>query len=142
VWGTLHGGALAVTRMWQRARAASGASRAPSQGLLAIVAPVATFHFVCLGWLFFRAPTLAHAGLALAQLGRGGWTLEHVTSRVVLVLAVAGASHVVPRRWEVWVREAFVMTPAVVQGLVLAALAMALHLAAAAKPEPFVYGQF
>jgi hypothetical protein len=65
-----------------------------------------------------------------------------VTTRVIVVLAVAGASHVVPRRWEAWAREAFVTTPAVVQGLVLAALAMALHLAAAAKPEPFVYGQF
>jgi len=30
----------------------------------------------------------------------------------------------------------------VVQGLVLAAAAMAIHLAASAKPEPFVYGQF
>jgi hypothetical protein len=35
-----------------------------------------------------------------------------------------------------------VSTPAVVQGLILAAFAVALHLAASAKPEPFVYGQF
>jgi hypothetical protein len=35
-----------------------------------------------------------------------------------------------------------VRTPALVQGVVLAAVAMGLHLAAAAKPEPFVYGQF
>ena len=33
-------------------------------------------------------------------------------------------------------------TPAPVQGLVLAAAAVALHLAAGVKPEPFVYGQF
>jgi hypothetical protein len=29
-----------------------------------------------------------------------------------------------------------------VQGVVLAAAAVALHVAASAKPEPFVYGQF
>jgi hypothetical protein len=35
-----------------------------------------------------------------------------------------------------------VRTPAYVQGIVLAGIAIGLHLAAAAKPEPFVYGQF
>jgi D-alanyl-lipoteichoic acid acyltransferase DltB (MBOAT superfamily) len=139
VWGTLHGGALAVTRMWQRARVSGkvAAIRAPTW-----VAPVATFHFVCLGWLFFRAPTLAHAGLALAQLARGGWAFEHIAPRVAWVVAGAALLHAAPRTWETRVREAFVETPAVVQGLVLAALAMALHLAASVKPEPFVYGQF
>jgi hypothetical protein len=52
------------------------------------------------------------------------------------------ALHFVPKDWETRAREVFVRTPAVVQGLVLAAAAMAIHLAASAKPEPFVYGQF
>jgi hypothetical protein len=41
-----------------------------------------------------------------------------------------------------WLRERFVKTPAVVQGIVLAAAACGIHLAAGAKTEPFVYGQF
>jgi D-alanyl-lipoteichoic acid acyltransferase DltB (MBOAT superfamily) len=141
VWGALHGGALAATRMWQRARGSAGRARSP-RGARAWLGPILTFHFVCLGWLFFRAPTLAHAGLALAQLGRGTWSLDHVTPRVLAVLGTAAALHLVPRDWEARVRETFVRTPAPLQGVVLAALAMALHLAAAAKPEPFVYGQF
>jgi alginate O-acetyltransferase complex protein AlgI len=138
VWGTLHGAALAATRMWQRARGRAE----PSRGAIAWVFPLLTFHFVCFGWLFFRAPTLAHAGLMLSQLVRGTWSLDHVTPRVLGVLAVAALLHLVPHDWETRVRDAFVETPALVQGLVLAALAMALHLAAAVKPEPFVYGQF
>jgi alginate O-acetyltransferase complex protein AlgI len=97
---------------------------------------------VCFAWIFFRAPTFEHATLALAQLVRGGWTLEHVSRRVPAVLGAAVLLHVVPRAWKESLRDAFVRTPALVQGLVLAAAAVALHLVAGAKPEPFVYGQF
>jgi D-alanyl-lipoteichoic acid acyltransferase DltB (MBOAT superfamily) len=145
VWGALHGAALTVTRVWQRARRAKApvaSGELGARGPWSWVAPVATFHFVCFAWMFFRAPTLAHVGLALAQLGRGTWSLDHVAPRVLAVLGAAWLLHLVPRGWEERVREAFAETPAVVQGVVLAALAMALHLAADAKPEPFVYGQF
>jgi alginate O-acetyltransferase complex protein AlgI len=141
VWGALHGGALTVTRVWQRRRDGR-AEKKPGGALGRALATLATFHFVCLAWVFFRAPTFAHATLALAQLGRGGWTLQHITPKVVPVLLVAMALHFVPRDREARAREAFVRTPAVVQGLVLAVTALAVHLAASAKPEPFVYGQF
>ena len=137
LWGALHGGALAVTRMWQRLR-----GDRESRALPRALQTVATFHFVCFAWIFFRAPTFSHAILALEQMGRGHWTMEHVTPQVVLVVAFALLIHALPRAWEARTREVFVRTPALVQGLVLAMAAMALHLAAAAKPEPFVYGQF
>jgi D-alanyl-lipoteichoic acid acyltransferase DltB (MBOAT superfamily) len=138
LWGALHGGALAVTRMWQR-RAGATESTSPAAR---VIATLATFHFVCLAWIFFRAPTIAHAMLALRQIAHGTWAFDHVAPKVVLVLAATAALHVVPRRAEMAAREAFVRTTPVLQGLVLAAVAIALHLAAAAKAEPFVYGQF
>jgi len=141
VWGTLHGGALAVTRMWQRARGGKLAAAADPPWMRWL-ATLATFHFVCLAWIFFRAPTFAHATLALHQIARGTWTMEHIAPEVVVVVAAALLLHLVPRAWESRARESFVRTPALVQGLVLAAVAVALHLAAGAKPEPFVYGQF
>jgi D-alanyl-lipoteichoic acid acyltransferase DltB (MBOAT superfamily) len=147
IWGALHGGALAVTRMWQRwrdgRRIREGKASARSGSPLGqVLATVATFHFVCLAWIFFRAPTFAHAGLALEQMAHGAWTMGHITPKVVPVIVVAMALHFVPKDWENRARDAFVGTPAVVQGFVLAAAAMAIHLAASAKPEPFVYGQF
>jgi hypothetical protein len=39
-------------------------------------------------------------------------------------------------------RDRFVVTPSLVQGILLAAAAYGVHLAAGAKAEPFVYGQF
>jgi len=143
VWGALHGGALAVTRVWQRARGKGGGEATGSASAVGrVVATLATFHFVCFAWIFFRAPTFAHAALALDQMAHGAWTMDHIAPKVVPVIAAAMALHFVPRDWEARAREAFVRTPAVVQGLVLAAAAMAIHLAASAKPEPFVYGQF
>jgi D-alanyl-lipoteichoic acid acyltransferase DltB (MBOAT superfamily) len=142
VWGALHGGALAVTRMWQRSRRGGAAERAKGSTVGGVLATLATFHFVCFAWIFFRAPTFAHATLALEQMGRGAWTMDHIAPKVVPVIVVAMALHFVPKDWETRAREVFVRTPAVVQGLVLAAAAIAIHLAASAKPEPFVYGQF
>jgi alginate O-acetyltransferase complex protein AlgI len=144
VWGALHGAALAVTRMVQRTRKAGNAD-GRRRGIVTVLTTVATFHFVCFAWIFFRAPTLAHATLALsriAQITTARLALEHVTPRVLVVLAIAAASHLAPRAWELRARELFVRTPALVQGVVLAALALGLHAAAGAKAEPFVYGQF
>src|SRR5580704_877686 len=138
IWGALHGVALAGTRMWQRSRPV----RPPSGGLRPWIATAMTFHFVCFAWIFFRASTLAHAGLMLGQLTHGAWTMEHIAPKVVLVLAVAMALHLFPRWGETFIRDAFVRTSPVVRGIVLAAAAVLLHLAASAKPEPFVYGQF
>ncbi len=142
VWGTLHGGALAVTRLWQRARASTATLLPSSAAAVRTIATLATFHFVCFAWVFFRAPTFADATLVLHQLGRGTWALDHVTSRVGLVLVVALLLHLVSSDWEARARELFVRTPAPVQGLVLAAAAIVLHLVSGLKPEPFVYGQF
>jgi alginate O-acetyltransferase complex protein AlgI len=149
IWGALHGGALAVTRMWQRWRGDGedepGASAGAGTGagvVWKVAATLLTFHFVCLAWIFFRAPTLAHATLAIERIAHGGWALAHVTPRVVPVVAAAMLLHFVPKSWEARARDVFVGTPPVVQGLVLAAVAVVLHLAASAKPEPFVYGQF
>ena len=166
IWGALHGGALAVTRMWQRRRARSdraakvpgvdsgaigappvrgaaprGARPAPSAAWSA-VATIATFHYVCFAWIFFRAPTFGHAALVLERIARGTWETTNLSSRVVVVLAAGFAAHAAPRRFVDAVRERFVVTPSWVQGLVLAAAAYGIHLAAGAKAEPFVYGQF
>jgi len=136
IWGLLHGVALAATRMWQRARGEARSSR------FAWLHVFLTFQYVCLAWVFFRAPTFGHATLLLSRIARG--TLGHVNlpSRVVLVLTIGLVSHFVPKGWYEGLRERFVRTPAMAQGLVLALAALAIHSVAAAKAEPFVYGQF
>jgi len=137
IWGTLHGGGLAATRMWQRAR-----PDAASSALRRAVAVVLTFHFVCLAWIFFRAPTLGHSWLVLERIARGTRGVVNVSPRVAALVVVGLSLHLVPWPWVHAVRERFVRTPAVLQGALLAAAAYGLHVAAGAKAEPFVYGQF
>jgi alginate O-acetyltransferase complex protein AlgI len=63
IWGGLHGSYLAISRLTARLRAKVRGllrlDRAP--GLLAVLQVAATFAMVCVGWVFFRAKTLASA---------------------------------------------------------------------------------
>jgi D-alanyl-lipoteichoic acid acyltransferase DltB (MBOAT superfamily) len=137
IWGALHGMGLGATRMWQRAR--KGRQKVPLGSLWSVVA---TFHFVCFAWIFFRAPTLGHAWLMIERIARGTVGTANLGWRVEALIALGFGLHWLPRRWVDVVRELFVRIPAPVQGVVLAAAAYGLHLAAGAKAEPFVYGQF
>lgn len=137
IWGGLHGAGLAATRAWQRRRPAPGGGFV--RGLLSVVL---TFQFVCMAWIFFRAPTLGHAWLMLTRIARGTAGSANLAPRVLGVLALGLGLHWVPRAWIERLREAFVRMPAVAQGVALAAAAYGIHLAASARAQPFVYGQF
>jgi D-alanyl-lipoteichoic acid acyltransferase DltB (MBOAT superfamily) len=67
IWGVFHGVGVAVTHTIRRL--AGGARLLPSW-----LAVLITFHFVTLGWIFFRAPSV-HAALAMLHdaVGGGGW---------------------------------------------------------------------
>jgi D-alanyl-lipoteichoic acid acyltransferase DltB (MBOAT superfamily) len=136
IWGALHGAGLAATRMWQRA------GRASWVPLGSVGSVLSTFHFVCFAWIFFRAPTLGHAWLMIDRIARGTVGTSNLGWKVVAILALGLGLHWAPKRSVERVRELFVRTPAPVQGVVLAAVAYGLHLAAGAKVEPFVYGRF
>jgi alginate O-acetyltransferase complex protein AlgI len=141
VWGALHGVALAGTRMWQRRRARGGAPpKATAFGHAMSV--FLTFQYVCFAWIFFRAPTFAHAELMLARIAAGHAGAANLSPRVLLVLSGALVVHFVPKSWATRLRDAFVGAPAYVQGFTLAGVALCLHAVAGAKSEPFVYGQF
>jgi alginate O-acetyltransferase complex protein AlgI len=135
IWGALHGGALAVNRAWQRRHPASAPS--PLRRTLGIVA---TFHFVCFAWIFFRAPTFAHATALLYRFGQLTFSAPNLSARILAVLALGFVTHGLPRRLSG--EQTFRRAPAVVQGVALAVCAYVLHFAAAAKAEPFIYGQF
>src|SRR5438067_595318 len=78
IWGALHGGALIVHREWQRWRGTEKRKprvepaphvrdvevanpRGFSLGFGALLANLATFYFVCVCWIFFRAGELQKA---------------------------------------------------------------------------------
>ncbi len=105
-------------------------------------AAVLVFHYVCLAWIFFRAPTFDGALAILGQLWK--WETDHpnLVPIVTAALAVGFASHFFAEGSFRWLRDQFVALPAVVQGLLLAAVALVLRELGQPKLVPFIYFQF
>jgi hypothetical protein len=78
----------------------------------------------------------------LERIARGASGTANLSPKVEALIALGFGLQCAPKRWVEAARELFVRTPAPVQGVVLAAVAYGLHLAAGSKAEPFVYGQF
>ena len=88
IWGGLHGAALCVHKMYLARRGKCSSGRAAR-----VISTMATFTFVCLCWIFFRAQTLGQAMLVLKRLliWRGGVT--HIyTWAVAAPLLMAAAT--------------------------------------------------
>ena len=93
-WGLLHGVGLAVHRL---VRGDKRAERAAVRGLGATIASwTLTYAFVCVGWVFFRAPDFGTAALILAKMaglssGGASWTYLPF----LLLSAVVAAAHLI-----------------------------------------------
>jgi len=136
-WGGLHGAALAVTRLVADLRGDRPAGRVARW-----LAVFATFHFVTAAWILFRADDF---GAAWAFFGRLlTFTTYHpnLHEKVLAVLALGLASHYVPSRSFEAIRARFIALPALAQGALLFAAALAVREMASASAVPFVYFQF
>lgn len=121
------------------AAATASAARVPQRAWLG---KLVTFHFVCLGWVFFRADTLGDAlnllwGL-VAQIGPA----PLVTLPVLVVIFGSLAWQQTPSRWSQRFEQGFARLPLLAQG---AALGVFFALTVALGPKgvlPFIYFQF
>lgn len=65
VWGIWHGAGLALEQLARKLR---GKTTASPSALSALLGWLWTFHFVCVGWILFAAPSLKAALTALARM--------------------------------------------------------------------------
>lgn len=138
IWGLLHGIGLAVFRLWQSQRRGV----APGGRIARIGAGLLTFHYVLLGWIFFRAASLGVAFNILRQIGSLKYSFDNATPAFLLVLTLAIAGHFVPAAWYNGSIIRFARTPALVQAGALALLALAIRYVAATGAAPFIYSRF
>ena len=144
-WGFLHGGLLGVTRAWQRWRGTEGSYVFPTTPLG--IAKHAffvflTFHYVCLGWVFFRSESFEKAWAVLTQLTALTTYRPNLHGWVVAALVVGMVSHYTPETVFDWARSRFAALPWYAQGIVLFVVAFVLREAASAEAVPFIYFQF
>ncbi len=98
VWGGLNGGALAVHKVWSGLHKKKASNNGGVANVLSIIL---TFHFVCLGWIFFKASSFELAFQMIQQIlfdfSFDGITpfLENYGS-VVMMISLGFILHVLP----------------------------------------------
>ena len=139
VWGLWHGTGLAVQRWWQVLRGNPTPSPHPAARFLR---GFVTFHFVLIGWIFFRSSSLANAGDVLAQITSGTVSFANVQPGFVLVTMVAAAAHYLPKNWYERSLGLFNESPFYVQAAAMALLVVAIQYVGATGAVPFIYNRF
>jgi D-alanyl-lipoteichoic acid acyltransferase DltB (MBOAT superfamily) len=134
-WGAFHGVLLSVERML-------GIGREREAPSLVSAAPriVLTFCLVCVGWVFFRAPSFPDAYFVLSQMFtmRGGhWPIEPV---LMLLCFLSGLIAVFEEFKGVTKRVTAV--PAWCLGLILGVLLFVVEIFGTDGRLPFIYFQF
>jgi D-alanyl-lipoteichoic acid acyltransferase DltB (MBOAT superfamily) len=140
IWGALHGCYLVVHRVW------SCIPWAPLVRLRQMTAwrwtaRLLLFHAVCLGWIFFRAPSFDIAFAVFHRLTvPGAFTLASIP--VMLALSVGLAGQYQPPRWRKALECELSRWPTMVRGAAFAVAVFAIELLGPSGVAPFIYFQF
>lgn len=137
VWGGLHGSWLILDRMFGHK---TGAAK---QGWRRSVSILATFHTVCLAWLFFRADSSGQALAMIRQLGVPWHMTDFVQTSAVLILFFAGPWVI----FDLWTergdsRTRLLEVHWIARALVYVFILLALLFFPAPVPVEFIYFRF
>ena len=145
LWGLLHGIALSVMQCFRLVRNKLFGKPKPNV-VWRWLSIFLTFQFVCLTWIYFRAPDLGTASAVLQRIGSGSWTVDNISAPMLWVMFAGVAAHVVPARWFEKTVQIFVSAPAalqaLVQGVALAAAVLLIEFLSGKGAGSFVYGNF
>jgi alginate O-acetyltransferase complex protein AlgI len=141
-WGAYHGFGQVVGRWRRNRRVALGLEGVPmSRGRL-VLARIATFHLVCLGWVFFRATSMNLAFTMIGRLFTAWGSAPMVTWLVVFTIAGSIATQFVSPEIVGDAQRAFSRQTAVVQGAILGVALLAITTLAPEGVQPFIYFRF
>ena len=138
-WGAWHGVGLLVHRAWDQSRFRPIVALRATP-IWRILAGVLTFHFVCIGWVMFRAPNLdALRGVfrAMAEGTSGTFPIAAAT----IVLAGWGIQ-IWPKEWNPFIYFQRGRYAPLLQGALFAAGLWFISILAPSGVLPFIYFQF
>lgn len=141
LWGGLHGVVLAIEKALHIPELVSRNRVARAVGFLA------TFHIVCLGWIFFRADSAGKAVEMLSQifLHFDGEVLGQLLSGYPSVFALMAAgyvAHFVPARVKNRAEDMVGEMPLFGKAAVIVAVIVLVMQVKSADIQPFIYFQF
>jgi alginate O-acetyltransferase complex protein AlgI len=143
IWGGIHGISLAIHKAWTSWKpAAALKSNSALKSAWSLFSGCLTLGVVLLGWIFFRAESLATAGVYITRLLTWNHSATHMISPQILAALVAVfVTHIVVQKDRVWAHEIpNYRMPA--RLFAYSALAILLVCAAATDSSPFIYFQF
>ena len=138
IWGALHGGGLALERLIDEWR---GKPSRP-QGSMALLRGLLTFHFVCLAWIFFRAPSMEVVGEILSGIFAGWDALPGVETTVYCALGLGLVSQFMPKSWLIAIEDNFARRSVWIQGFLLGLALLLIDALAPPGVAAFIYFQF
>ena len=144
IWGALHGMALTVDKFYRSRFESKDAGYRPWRNLVKVIA---TFHFVCFCWIFFRAADIATVGEILNQIFynfNAGLFPEFVAGyRVVFMLMVIGyLLHFIPREAELAAQETVVNMSLAGKAAFMVSVIILVVQTKSSGIQPFIYFQF
>ncbi|MEO6393107.1 MAG: MBOAT family O-acyltransferase [Pyrinomonadaceae bacterium] len=140
LWGGWHGLGITINHWWEHRR--KSAKRKPrKQWYIKALCVFVTFHFVCLGWVFFRAGTVEKAWNLLKRLGARDFTAAKLAYPLIAVMVLGFLSHWIPENWYDRIRNGWVWLPSPVQALLLVGIGYGLYYVSGAEVQ-FIYGNF
>jgi alginate O-acetyltransferase complex protein AlgI len=136
IWGGLHGLALVIERLL-------GITGEGKHWIPGVVWWFVTLHFVCLTWVFFRAPSFEVAQTYLSTLVSGETIFTTSATPLVLAMLVLGAlTQVIPNRWFDTLESRYDQASLVVKVAVPFVVIFLVAVAAPGGVPPFIYFQF
>ncbi|HLI45340.1 MAG TPA: MBOAT family O-acyltransferase [Acidimicrobiales bacterium] len=142
-WGALHGVGQCVGHWRRRRRVAAGLPAIREGRGWVAWQRFATFQYVCLGWVFFRATGFTNAYDMLTRLVTG-WSMPSplVTFPVLLTIAVGIGTQYVPQGFAVRCQQVFARWGLLLQGASLATILLVITTLGPPGVAPFIYFRF
>lgn len=147
VWGALHGGALAVHKLFLD-YFPDNDKKSPLKTVWNIFAVILTFNFVTFCWIFFRAKDFPTALDIIKNIGNltfdfNQWYIIYQGyTNVFLVMLFGLVWHFIPEAWMKKVQQVFIVMPLVGKAIILALVYWLVFATAQEGPQPFIYFQF
>jgi D-alanyl-lipoteichoic acid acyltransferase DltB (MBOAT superfamily) len=138
VWGLLHGVGLVGLSVYQTIRG----RRKSTPAWRKWAGVFFTFQFVCLTWVFFRAPDVATAMAVLTRIGSGTFSVSNITWPMAGVMAAGVAAHAIPPKWFDRTVAIFGEANFILQGAALASAVLLIEVLSGRGSTSFVYSNF
>ncbi|MBB3698807.1 MBOAT family protein [Flammeovirga yaeyamensis] len=143
IWGCLHGGALAIHKLWME-YAGKKIGHFKYQN---IIGGIITFHFVCYAWIYFRAEDMQHANSMISQILTNmdlSIALEVIMAYkyVFIVMGFGFFIHWIPQHWKDKLALEFITMPDFAKAAFLFFVGFILFQSRSSDIQPFIYFQF